>query len=119
MLHIASKTIKDTSSTFAPFGGTAGLHARADVQRKKEVVNKTIVESRSSAIQMIDHFVTNSIVHIPPQLSAFIAGEELQQKKNVNKTVSILRPYNGSVYTKSEAIYIQSNYTQNGVDNVL
>jgi len=77
MLHIASKTIKDTSSTFASFGGTAGLHARADVQRKKEAVNKTIVESRSSAIQMIDHFVTNSIVHIPPQLSAFIAGEEI------------------------------------------
>ena len=112
MLHIASKTIKDKSSTFAPFGGTAGLHARADVQRKKEVVNKTIVESRSSAIQMIDHFVTNSIVHIPPQLSAFIAGEELQQKKNVNKTVSILRPYNGSVYTKSEAIYTVQLYAK-------
>jgi hypothetical protein len=115
MLHIASKTIKDTSSTFAPFGGTAGLHARAEVQRKKEVVNKTIVNTRSSALQMIDHFVSNSIVHIPPQLSAFITGESnslQQQQKEKDKTVAILRPYNGSVYTKSEAIYTVQLYAK-------
>ncbi|KAL3764901.1 hypothetical protein ACHAW5_003550 [Stephanodiscus triporus] len=118
MLYIASRTVRETGMSFAPFGGTGSLHLRNESQKKKEVVDKKITD-KSTALQMIDYFVKNSIVDIPQQLASFNAKEasstclqDASPKKHETVTISILRPRNGSVYTRTEAIHATRMYAK-------
>jgi hypothetical protein len=106
--------------SFAPFGSTGSLHKRNENQKKKEVVDKKIAD-KSPALQMIDYFVKHSSIDIPQQLTKCIAKEasstsSLQEvtpskeEKYESTTIAILRPHNGTVYTRTEAIYATRMY---------
>jgi hypothetical protein len=120
MLYIASRSVRDTGMSFAPFGSTGSLHKRNEAQKKKEVVDKKISD-KTPALQMIDHFVKHSMIEIPQQLTTFIPKEasstsslqEVTPNKKENDesaTIAILRPHNGTVYTRTEAIYATTMY---------
>lgn len=127
MLYIASNSMKQTAMSFAPFAGTDTVHKRKDVQKKRDVVDKT--SELSPALQMINDFVKSSIVDIPEYLTreepsvGKVSSRLLKAKPESSanrhddtETISILRPYNGTLYTKSEAIYCCKLYPKGSLE---
>lgn len=129
MLHIASVSMEQMGMAFAPMGGTRSLHGRNEAQRRKDIVDKKL--DKSVGLQMIDDFVKNSVIDMPDhliqQLSAGQAsaangqapataqgstGKSAIPLEEGTETISILRPLNGTVYTKSEALYVAKMYNK-------
>mmetsp|Transcript_8878 Transcript_8878/g.19207 ORF Transcript_8878/g.19207 Transcript_8878/m.19207 type:complete len:310 (-) Transcript_8878:224-1153(-) len=126
MLHIASRFLRDTGMSFAPFGGTRSLHLRSEAKRKREVVDP-LDNGKSPALQLIDDFVRHSVVEMPEHLVAAAADDDSEPAVTATRgkipegqghippgeetvTVALPRPINGTEYCKSEALRAAKMY---------
>ena len=130
LLHICARSMQDTGLTFAPFGGTLSMHKRNEVQKRKEIVDRTKLDQQSPQLQMIDDFIQHSVVIIPENLrnlarkstsatTASTSINDLIVERDAYETIKILRPRNGTIYTKSEALATAKLYKKKSKDRGL
>ena len=116
LLHVTSVTLRDTGAGLAPFGGLRALHDRNEATRKRAVLDKT--SDKSSALQMIDNYLQRSTVEIPSHITEPSPRPEAVVEKDTvpveageeAKTIRLVRPQNGTVYTRSEALRVVKMY---------
>eukprot|EP00581_Thalassiosira_minuscula_P005106 CAMPEP_0183748012 /NCGR_PEP_ID=MMETSP0737-20130205/67554_1 /TAXON_ID=385413 /ORGANISM="Thalassiosira miniscula, Strain CCMP1093" /LENGTH=623 /DNA_ID=CAMNT_0025983729 /DNA_START=89 /DNA_END=1960 /DNA_ORIENTATION=+ len=120
MLHIGSRFLWDTGTSFAPYGGTLNLHQRNEAKRKKDIVDKS--SEKSQALQLVEDFVKQSTVEIPQHLNWPRTTDTLGQSTNNTEgqctipaegdieTVALPKPQNGTAYTRSEALMAAKMY---------
>ncbi|KAL9180601.1 hypothetical protein ACHAXT_011054 [Thalassiosira profunda] len=116
LLHVTSVTLRDTGAGLAPFGGLRALHDRNEATRKRAVLDKT--SDKSSALQMIDNYLQRSTVEIPSHITEPSPRPEAVVEKDTvpveageeTKTIRLVRPQNGTVYTRSEALRVVKMY---------
>ena len=118
LLHVAAQTLHGAGIVLSPFPGVLQLHIRNE-KRKREVVDKSL--NKRPALQMIDHFVENSDVEIPPikEISmpdAPPATHVSSATKTKLSPVDLPPPKNGVTYTKSEALETVKMFSIRGND---
>ena len=126
LLQITANTLRDAGKCFAPYSGTDRLHERNDVERRRKLtaMNKSQVVNidehvsefeKSPSLLMIDDFVKRSdwspdwLVQRSSGKSAK-KGENTKAASAASNSVTLLKPRNGSTYTKSEVIAIANQH---------
>ena len=120
LLQITANTIRDAGKCFAPYTGTERLHDRNDVERRRKLllsntanVNEDTGEfEKSPSLLMIDDFVKRSNWSPPPITSKTNASllKKKTRESAASNSVTLLKPRNGSTYTKSEVIAIAKQH---------
>ena len=124
LLHVGSRSLRDTGMSVAPFGGTKELHHRNEVARKQAAVDRSSGPGRATELQLIDGYLERSIVEIPPHIaklssSNYGAIRLGMEESDDNETIAIVRPINGKEYTRSEALRCCKLYKKKSKERML
>ncbi|KAL9180615.1 hypothetical protein ACHAXT_011068 [Thalassiosira profunda] len=124
LLHVGSRSLRDTGMSFAPFGGTKELHHRNEVARKQAALDRSSGPGRATELQLIDGYLERSIVEIPPHIAKLSSSNYGtirlgMEESDDNETIAIVRPINGKQYTRSEALRCCKLYKKKSKERML
>lgn len=120
-LHIASRNLRSVAMSFAPYGGCDNMARRNDTEVKR---TKSSTGDRSVDVQMIDEFVRKSNVQLTHKLRRSLDGGGTGRTSAAShvvapgETIEIIRPKDGSTYTRSEAITVATMYQKGSRERV-
>ena len=119
-LHIASRNLKSVAMSFAPYGGCDNMHRRNDTEARRA---KFSSGGKSVDVQMIDEYVSRSNIELSHKLRRSLdrggtGSAPASHEVAPGETIQILKPRDGSRYTRSEAVTVATMYEKGSRERV-